>query len=1630
MLFRKLGFVVAQIVLGMYGLQAFAATVALSDVPVYLTQPMPPMVMLNISRDHQLFYKAYNDFSDLDSDGARETTYKHTFDYYGYFDSYKCYTYGSGQFNPSADASATKYCDGATWSGNFLNWVSMSRLDILRKVLYGGKRSTDTATLTVLERAPLPTDAHSWAKYYNGADINQLTPFSSPTAAPVYTGTVNNVSSNKPIRVTGITGEFFAGDQIRVVKGANIFSAVVTAYAGTTLDISTNVDSAALTGTFATNDAVSVTNYSRTGISFCNSTIDTANNFSQTTTQPPVIRVAKGNYALWSANERWQCYWYGEKSGSDDINAAQSTNANQYLVTGLAASRRNPPSTTFTGTTEFIARVKVCDSSLLGHENCRDYGNSKKPAGLLQRDGEGATPQLLFGMMMGTYSRNISGGVLRKNLGKSLSGNAAASDDEINPADGTLTSTFGIIQALDSLKMYGYAYGSGDGIYNNNDGCSWQLAGISPFGTTVGTAKVGEGNCVSWGNPLSEIYLESLRYLAGKTADPRFSATYAGSKDETIFGTGHGPVSWGSPLNSTNYCTPLNVLVFNASVSSYDNDQMNLFSDLSPTSGVTAASKTKDVGDLEGITSPTALSAPIGSNGTTSDNACTAKSITNLGLVNGICPEAPMQLGTFLIAGTAYYAHTNRIRTDLTVPAADTTSLKVKTYGIALATNVPRIEVTVAGSKVSIIPAFNQDLGGGIFGPGTIVDFKVISETPGVSGSYYVNWEDSAQGGDYDQDVSGIISYVISGSNITITTRTFASSTGGSPMGFGYAISGTNRAGVHYHSGINGFTYADATGATACSGSCNVGAAATSSTYTVGSTSGLTSLKDPLYYAAKFGGFKDSNGNSQPDLTTEWDADGDGSPDTFYYVNNPSTLENSLNKAFVDLATTSSAASVVTNFNTLRVGSVAYQATYNPKDWTGSVTAYSIDPTTAAFTFKWDAAAVVPIATSRVIMSYDSTSTASSGGIPFRFTSLNATQQGLLTNASKVDYLRGDASNEGTATGKFRVRTSRLGDSIDSSPAYVGVPAGQYSDPGRYGFSYTESAYYTFVNDNRSRTAVVYAGGNDGMLHGFRASDGVELVAYVPNVVMGNLPLLTQAGYSHKFFVDGSPEIADAKISSTWKTILVGGLRAGGRGVYALDVTDPTAFAESTASSVVIGEFDAATDSDIGYVYGQPQIVQLNNGKWAVLIGNGYNNGSGKSMLFLIYLQKTGNRWTASDYLKMTTGVGSTTDPNGLAGVKAVDLDGDGKVDVAYAGDLHGNLWKFTLSSANLTAATPSSLPTSGASSGVTKLISACTDNSTTCPAAKRQAITHTPEVSSHPNGTDYLVYFGTGSDLDKTDLLDSRTQSVYGIWDRSGALVNRSQLLSQTISTYTPTAAVTVDARNVTQTAIDWTISTTTGLPVHMGWVENLPASGERMVGDPTLNSGFLFYNTYISSANPCDMGGYGYLMAVAYQNGGKPTLTLWDSNGDGVINGSDAPVGGIRVDTVASSSIIGTTGSSGYALAISSLVHPISTSSSGSSAAGSAGSAASTSAASTSSGSSASASSGSASSGSGSSSGGGSGTTPAPIGTAGATTFKDAIGAALGIPSGSGIQTISVLLIKLPSGAARLGWKEMRSQ
>ncbi len=201
--------------------------------------------------------------------------------------------------------------------------------------------------------------------------------------------------------------------------------------------------------------------------------------------------------------------------------------------------------------------------------------------------------------------------------------------------------------------------------------------------------------------------------------------------------------------------------------------------------------------------------------------------------------------------------------------------------------------------------------------------------------------------------------------------------------------------------------------------------------------------------------------------------------------------------------------------------------------------------------------------------------------------------------ADRLNYLRGSERRWQPVPQAH----DALGDIVNSSPVFIGKPP----------FSYQDSTYIAFRDKWKDRKEVVYVGANDGMLHAFDGSSGIELFAYIPSMVFPNLVELTKPSYAHRYFVDGTPSMGDVqfKSDSTWHTMLIGGLNKGGQGVYALDVTDPSTFTEGKASSIVRWEFTDTDDADLGYTYSKPAIVKvrtLTGSKWVAAFGNGYNS--------------------------------------------------------------------------------------------------------------------------------------------------------------------------------------------------------------------------------------------------------------------------------------------------------------------------------------------------------------------------------------------------------------------------------------
>jgi len=365
----------------------------------------------------------------------------------------------------------------------------------------------------------------------------------------------------------------------------------------------------------------------------------------------------------------------------------------------------------------------------------------------------------------------------------------------------------------------------------------------------------------------------------------------------------------------------------------------------------------------------------------------------------------------------------------------------------------------------------------------------------------------------------------------------------------------------------------------------------------------LTGVKNPLWLTGKYGGFIDSDADGTPNLASEWDADGDGEPDNYVLVTDPSKMITALNKAFADIDKRSSSSSaVVANSVRLQAGTKIFQARFHSGEWSGELLAFPVNADGSVGSVEWNAQTLIDAQawnSGRNIFSFDPTASSNDGeGIPFTWSDLNATQQASLNinpdsspsasdaqGENRLEFLRGNQAKEADKSGGiFRIRSSVFGDLINSAPAYVAAPNFLYDDAASCGGT-PSTCYSAYKATHVNRMPIIYAGGNDGMLHGIipeessasAGDEGTEVVAYIPNFLIDNLNELTSQNYAHRFFVDGNPTVSDVFIdmdgtgpgSDAWYTVLIGGARAGGQGYFALNISDPTdvATVESAAQS-------------------------------------------------------------------------------------------------------------------------------------------------------------------------------------------------------------------------------------------------------------------------------------------------------------------------------------------------------------------------------------------------------------------------------------------------------------------------------
>jgi type IV pilus assembly protein PilY1 len=625
-----------------------------------------------------------------------------------------------------------------------------------------------------------------------------------------------------------------------------------------------------------------------------------------------------------------------------------------------------------------------------------------------------------------------------------------------------------------------------------------------------------------------------------------------------------------------------------------------------------------------------------------------------------------------------------------------------------------------------------------------------------------------------------------------------------------------------------------------------------------------------------------------------------GGTGSYFAATNSAALTNDLQAIVAKIiAATQSTAATGVNSTGLHTGSVAYLAQFttsdNFQDWTGDLNAWNIDPLTGQVNTTpgsqiWSAQAQLDAQgwNTRLIATWDPVANA---GTAFRWNPALApagisatTGLGMAlasfpadTNGQDVlQFIRGSNAQELRNGGAFRNRTHKLGDIVFSAPLYVGAPNGlaQTAD------------YFAFVTAHANRSPVVYVGANDGLLHAFDAATGNERFAYIPNGVFNNLVKLANPFYNqqHQYFVNGSPRVADVKFASdgSWHTVLVGTEGAGGRTLFALDVSAPDSFVtESQVAQAALWEF---SDVDMGLSFSEPEIVTTAAG-WMVMVGNGYNSPNQKPVLYGIDPQ-SGALLVKLDLCAAVPTACNPAVANGLSSVAVVNSYGQvsAAANVAYAGDLQGNVWRVDITDPN-------------PANWIVSVMFQATD-----PSGAPQPITTAPAVTLNPKFPNLLgtmVYVGTGQLLGIPDLSTTQIQTMYGIYDApTGAtppigfagIPNRTNLQPQALATESVNG---VSVRTVpAPSAVP--LPPTAGAV--RGWYVDLSLSpGERIVADPEIESGGgVVFTTYQPNASTCSGGGNAWLMVFNFATGAAFPLPELDVNGDAKLDQSDLPASG----------------------------------------------------------------------------------------------------------------------------------------
>lgn len=1427
-------------------------TVNMAQVPLLALKSAPGLVLLTLSRDHRLFYAAYNDTSDIDGDGVADVGFKPSITYYGNFVSNRCYAYSTStkRFSPKSIADPNTGCvsapSSARWHGNWLNWVSTSRMDALRRVLYGGYRVSDPASgTTLLQGAYIPQDSHVWGKEYRpvtGRDsynITYYTALAAPKAGKQHLFAVRSPAYAATPSDTGSAAYPFPmpAPDLRVILDADQVTERIWNWASTDVGYAPIAADSANFSIGGGRNSVTSTAYSLT-VEACVALGGAR--------EDGCVGYPAANPKVWKPTGALHEYSVNDALKFGLITGSYQNNYSGGVVRrniSSFASEVNPDNGTFQQVAEGSAAVdgiaRTIDRlSIYGWNGSSYYCGTSFSSPRAQGDCESWGAPV--GEMMYEGLRYFSG--------------------KASPTA---------------------AYAGGV----SNAGSPDSRLGLPFIGTAASPWKNPYRAKSAGGNPICS---RPVQMVIADSVTSFDSDQLPGVPTLFLPPARLGAALGGSDLTGLNVSTQSDAIWAAEGLGTRNIfiGQSGALSDGNPT-----AKPANSFAQIRGH-------AP---DATQSQGSYYAAAVARFARVTGVDIGAPTATPAVpMVAGRP--VDTLSVALGSVVPKIEVTwsGKKVSIVPVSKSVGPPSFVSSSAYGQyqaTGAITGFYLDSFNNTSGP-TGVDYNAAINGGRPTLSFVVNFSDSDEGTDNETDA--IIGYNVSvnaAGKLVVALSPLNTTAAGIEMHVGYSITGTAKDGLYLDmtskpgGGSPGIKYYLDTLTTptaqdpAPSNGTRINAAVLPTTATTRTFDFATATAtagylphDPLWYAAKYGG------------AGVTDARGD--PTNYFRISNPAQLPDQMGKAFRSAAALAAVASTsVVGVGQRSLGSAAiYQANYDSLTWSSRLYAFGVSAAgEVSSTPLWEASTLLPAPAlrTRLFLGRGGSSPPIALG-PGSFGAMSPGEQADFGDAATLAYLLGDKSAEERNGGALRNRGttaagapgSVLGDIVNSDPQIISRKD--------YGYSASDPSYAAYLDSINFEMLAV--GTNNGFFHIFDAqpdvSGGAELLGFMPQAARANIKELASPGYQHRNLVDGAIGIGHAKIATPtdaavkWRTVVAGAGGDGAPAVFAIDASAKTFSANSILWEMNKTALLAADPGDangyaakFGNIMGRPAIGKLANGTWVAIFGNGYNSAAGTSNLYVVRLD------TGAIVRVIPT---NTVTANGMGAIEIVRKTSGDQDTIAYVygADYKGNIWRFDLSDSN---------PASWSSAGALIYKAPATGRPITA------EIRVGPAPASPKTQGGNMVYFGTGSYLSASDPATTNVQALYGIYDdllhtlNTSAFVTDASLSSMTISTQagsdvrTTSAGATPDWFNVSG---------------KKGWIVELKGAnvvaGERVIAPPVrytvagVVDAFLF-TSIVPSTDECDAGLDAWITGIDAITGGyRKVFANLDENSVRIRGGS----------------------------------------------------------------------------------------------------------------------------------------------